>query len=107
MLLFFVVGIDRIENDIVCTIMSLSIQYFTMAAVLWMGAEAVLIFRQLNMGFERASWKLILVPSLVCWSKLQPVPVKILIHSVFLARVSERSKKTTTYNVSVFTTITM
>ena len=72
MLLFFLVGIDQVENDIICTIMSLTIQYFTMVSVFWIAAEAVLMFRQLTMGFERASWKQILLPPLVCWCKLLP-----------------------------------
>ena len=38
------VGIDRIENDVICTIMSLAIQYFTMVSVIWIGAEGVFMF---------------------------------------------------------------
>ena len=45
MLLFFLVGIDRTETEAGCTIMSLFIQYFTLASMGWMGAEAVLMFQ--------------------------------------------------------------
>ena len=70
MLLFFLVGIDRIENDIVCTAMSLTIQYFTLAAVFWMGAEAVLMFQKLIIVFGRITTKYIVIVSLICWCKL-------------------------------------
>ena len=75
MLLFFLVGIDRIENDVVCTIMSLTIQYFTMASVLWMGAEAVLMFQKLIIVFGRITTRYIVTVSLICWCKLSDRPL--------------------------------
>ena len=69
MLLFFLVGIDRTETEIGCTIMSLFIQYFTLASVCWMGAEAVLMFQKLIIVFGRITVRYIVIVSLVCWCK--------------------------------------
>ena len=69
MLLFFLVGINRTENDVACTVMSLVILYFTLAAVLWMGAEAVLMFQKLIIVFGRITTRYIVVVSLTCWCK--------------------------------------
>ena len=69
MYLFFLVGIDRTENNIACTAMSVFIQYFTLSAVFWMGAEAVLMFQKLIIVFGRVSTKYIALVSLVCWGK--------------------------------------
>ena len=68
MLLFFLVGIDRTESIIVCTISSLLIQYFTMASVAWMGAEAVLMFHKLIIVFGDDIPLAII--SIVTWGKL-------------------------------------
>ena len=70
MLLIFVVGVERTENDAVCTAMSVLIQYFTLASVMWMGAEAVLMFQKLILVFGRITTKYIVTVSLVCWRKL-------------------------------------
>ena len=70
MLLFVLVGLDRTETEIGCTIMSLFIQYFTLAAVFWMGAEAVLMFQKLIIVFGSITVKYIVIVSLVCWCKL-------------------------------------
>ena len=62
--LFFLIGFDRTENEINCTIYSLLIQYFTMSSVSWMGAEAVLMFHKLIIVFGRLHLVLI---SIVAW----------------------------------------
>ena len=67
MLLVFVIGVDRIENTIGCTIASVLIQYFTLASVFWMGAEAVLMFKKLIIVFGRISTTFIVITSLICW----------------------------------------
>ncbi|ORU94620.1 MAG: hypothetical protein A6F71_09405 [Cycloclasticus sp. symbiont of Poecilosclerida sp. M] len=67
MLLVFIVGIDRVENNVACTIMSLSIQYTTLVAVFWMGAEAVLMFKKLIIVFGSITTKFHVITSLICW----------------------------------------
>jgi len=63
------VGIDRNENEVVCTAMSALIQYFTLATVLWMGAEAVLMFQKLIIVFGKITVKYFVIVSLICWCK--------------------------------------
>ena len=69
MLLFVLVGLDRTETEIGCTIMSLFIQYFTLAAVLWMGAEALLMYKKLIIVFGKITVKYFVIVSLICWCK--------------------------------------
>jgi len=47
------------------------IHYFTLVAVMWMGAEAVLMFQKLVIVFVRITTKFIIAVSLVCWCKYQ------------------------------------
>ena len=72
LLLVFMVGINRNENEIVCTAMSALIHYFTLATVFWMGAEAVLMFQKLIIVFGKITVKYFVIVSLVCWCKFQP-----------------------------------
>ena len=67
MLLVFVIGVERTENNIGCTISSVLIQYFTLASVFWMGAEAVFMFKKLITVFGNISTMFIVVISLICW----------------------------------------
>jgi len=76
LLLVFMVGIDRNENEIVCTAMSALIQYFTLAAMLWMGAEAVLMFQKLIIVFGKITVKYLVIVSLICWCKFFPLRTK-------------------------------
>ena len=69
MLLFFLIGIDRTHSDAGCTICSLLIQYFTMASVAWMGAEAVVMFQKLIIVFGNVTKKHIIIASVVAWCK--------------------------------------
>ena len=69
MLLFVLVGLDRTETEIGCTIMSLFIQYFTLATVFWMGAEALLMYKKLITVFGKITVKYFVIVSLVCWCK--------------------------------------
>ena len=69
MLLVFLVGIDRTENEIGCTFCSLLIQYFSMASVAWMGAEALLMFQKLIIVFGHITTKHIIIISVVAWCK--------------------------------------
>ena len=70
MLLVFVVGIDRTENFGGCVTVSVLIHYFTLVAVMWMGAEAVLIFQKIVIVFIQLSTRYVIAISLICWGML-------------------------------------
>ena len=53
-----------------CVTLSLLVHYFTLVAVMWMGAEALLMFQKLVIVFVRITTKFIVIVSLICWSKL-------------------------------------
>ena len=69
MLLVFVTGIDRTEQLGSCVFVSVLIHYFTLAAVMWMGAEAVLMFQKLVIVFVQITTRYIVIVSLICWCK--------------------------------------
>jgi len=48
---------------------SVLIHYFTLVAVMFMGAEAVLMFQKLVLVFGSTSAKFLVAVSLVCWCK--------------------------------------
>ena len=50
-------------------LVSVLIHYFTLVAVMWMGAEAVLMFQKLVIVFIRITTRYIIAVSLVCWCK--------------------------------------
>ena len=50
--------------------LSLLVHYFTLVAVMWMGAEALLMFQKLVIVFVRITTKFIIFVSIICWSKL-------------------------------------
>ena len=52
-----------------CVLVSVLIHYFTLVAVMWMGAEAVLMFQKLVIVFVRITTRYIVAVSLVCWCK--------------------------------------
>ena len=72
MLLVFVVGIDQTNVYGGCVTVSVLIHYFTLVAVMWMGAEAVLMFQKLVIIFVRITTRYIVAVSLVCWRKSMP-----------------------------------
>ena len=53
-----------------CVSLSFLVHYFTLVAVMWMGAEALLMFQKLVIVFVRITAKFIVFVSIVCWSKL-------------------------------------
>ena len=69
MLLVFIVGVERTENYGGCVTVSVLIHYFTLVAVMWMGAEALLMSKKLVDVFVQISTKYIISVSLVCWRK--------------------------------------
>ena len=78
MMIVFLIGIDRIENNIVCTAFSVLIQYFTLASVFWMGAEAMLMGKKLVFDvFGRVSmFKFTLLLSFLAWGELDQIHVQ-------------------------------
>ena len=52
-----------------CMTLSLLTHYFTLVAVMWMGAEALLMFQKLVIVFGRITRRFIISVSIICWSK--------------------------------------
>ena len=69
MLVVFVVGINRTKVFEGCVTVSVLIHYFTLVAVMWMGAEALLMFQKLVIVFVQITTRYIVIVSLVCWCK--------------------------------------
>ena len=63
----FVAGIDQTDPFGGCVAVSALIQYFTLVSVMWMGAEAVLMFQKLVIVFAQITTKHIIIVSLTCW----------------------------------------
>ena len=53
------------------------IHYFTLVAVMFMGAEAVLMFQKLVLVFGSTSTKFFITVSLICWCKCIYCVVKV------------------------------
>jgi hypothetical protein len=70
MLLVFVAGIDGTATYGGCVTASVLIHYFSLAAVMWMGAEAALMFQKLVLIFKRVTSREIIITSVICWSML-------------------------------------
>ena len=69
MLLVFVAGINRTAVYGGCVVVSVLIHYFTLVAVLWMAAEALLMFQKLVIVFVTITTKFIVIVSILCWGK--------------------------------------
>lgn len=69
MLLVFVTGVEETEVYGGCIAVSALLHYFTLAAVLWMSAEAILMFKKLIFVFEKTTKKFVITISLLCWCK--------------------------------------
>lgn len=69
MLLVFIVGIEQTAHYGGCVAVSVLLHYFTLVAVLWMAAEAVLMFRKLVFVFEKMSKNFITTMTIICWGK--------------------------------------
>ena len=52
-----------------CMSISVLVHYFALVAVMWMGAEALLMFRKVVIVFVHTTTKYIVTVSLVCWCK--------------------------------------
>ena len=69
LLIIFVCGIDKTAIYGACVAVSALIHYFTLVAVMFMGAEAVLMFQKLVLVFGSTSTKFLVTVSLICWCK--------------------------------------
>lgn len=70
MMLVFVAGIDQTAQYGSCVAVSVLLHYFTLVAVAWMTAEAVLMFKKLVFVFEKTSRNFVILISVICWGKL-------------------------------------
>ena len=52
-----------------CVTVSVLVHYFTLVAVMWMGAEALLMFQKVVIVFYRITTKFIVFVSITCWSE--------------------------------------
>ena len=52
-----------------CVTVSILVHYFTLVAVMWMGAEALLMFQKLVTVFYKITTKFVVSVSIICWSK--------------------------------------
>ena len=87
----FLVGIGRTEIFYVCAAVASLIHYFTLVSVMWMGAMALLMFQKLIFAFEKASFKYVLLVSLVSWCKSsnQSLTIYYLHHRVTLYDIAQ------------------
>ena len=69
MLIVFAAGIDRTENRAGCIAVGVFIHYFSLVAWMWMGAEALLMFKKLVLVFGEVTLRFILSVSIICWGK--------------------------------------
>ena len=69
MLIIFVCGINRTAIYGVCVAVSALIHYFTLVSVMFMGAEAAVMFQKLVLVFGSISTKFFVTVSLICWRK--------------------------------------
>ena len=69
MLIIFVCGINRTAIYGVCVAVSALIHYFTLVSVMFMGAEAAVMFQKLVLVFGSTSTKFFVTVSLICWRK--------------------------------------
>ena len=51
-----------------CVVVSFLVHYFTLASVMLMGAEALIMFKKLVLIFSQVTTKFIVSVSIVCWS---------------------------------------
>ena len=70
MLIVFVAGIDKVEVIGGCMAVSVLLHYFTLASVLWMLAEGLLLFQKLVFVFHKVTKKGIIITSVACWREL-------------------------------------
>ena len=52
-----------------CVFISIFVHYFALVAVMWMGAESLLMFQKVVIIFVNITTKYIIALSLICWCK--------------------------------------
>ena len=67
---FVLVVYSAKDFPINCVAISVPVHYFSLVSVMWMGAEALLIFKKLVLVFSKVTRKFIISVSIVCWSML-------------------------------------
>ncbi|KAL5497494.1 hypothetical protein EMCRGX_G013970 [Ephydatia muelleri] len=103
MLLIFVIGIDRTEHFEGCVAVSVLIHYFTLVAVMWMGAEALLMFQKLVIVFVQITTRFIVILSLICWvTPLVPVIIPLAIDRNLLIKRNASDGYCFISNVTIF-----
>ena len=67
-LILVVFSAERVDTILYggCVSLSLLVHYFTLAAVMWMGAEALLMFQKLVIVFVQIITKFIVLVSIIC-----------------------------------------
>lgn len=53
-----------------CIFVSITVHYFTLVAVMWMGAEALVMLQKVVIVFVRLTVTQLVIVSIICWSKL-------------------------------------
>ena len=69
LLLVFVSGIEQKQVYNGCVAVSVLIHYFTLVTWMWMGAEAMFMFRKVVIVFFHITTRCIVAVSFVCWCK--------------------------------------
>ena len=70
MMITFVIGIQHTQSIGGCVTASLFIHYFSMASVMWMAAQAWLMFQKFVIVFVQITTRYIATVSLICWCEL-------------------------------------
>ena len=68
MLISFAAGIERVQLFEVCVTISALIHYLTLVSLLWMAAEALLVFQKAIIS-TNVSRKFFFIVTIVCWCK--------------------------------------
>lgn len=71
-LVVFVAGVDKTAVVGGCIAASVLIHYFSLASVMWMLAESLLLLQNVVLVFQKVTMTWIIITSLLCWCKLFP-----------------------------------
>ena len=71
-MVLIVLSVERIDTLYGgCVVVSILVHYFTLVTVMWMGAEALLMFQKLIINvFSQVTTRYIIIVSVICWSEL-------------------------------------
>ena len=70
-LVLFVTGSVDPANTLYggCIFVSITVHYFALVAVMWMGAEALVMFQKIIIVFVQLTKMQLTIVSIICWSK--------------------------------------